>query len=107
MQIHKNKNVPLLWQLSVLIVQFVIYLFINWLDVYLNQKPPISSLDKFFWVVIVPITWLVYMLMSYHYYHYSHKLLRAVLQGLLQTLVSYAIVIASVLAFYTWTGGSF
>ena len=71
---------------------------------YLNQKPPISSLDKFFWVVIVPITWLVYMLMSYHY---SHKLLRAVLQGLLQTLVSYAIVITSVLAFYTWTGSSF
>ena len=104
MQIHKNKNVPLLWQLSVLIVQFVIYLFINWLDVYLNQKPPISSSDKFFWVVIVPITWLVYTLMSYYY---SHKLFRAVLQGLLQTLVSYAIVITSVLAFYTWTGSSF
>ena len=36
MQIQENKNVPLLWQLSVLIVQFLIYLFINWLDVYLN-----------------------------------------------------------------------
>ena len=104
MQIQENKNVPLLWQLSVLIVEFLIYLFINWLDVYLNQKPPISSLDKFFWLVIVPITWFVYMLMSYHY---SHKLFRAVLQGLLQTLVSYAIVITSVLAFYTWIGSSF
>ena len=104
MQIQENKNVPLLWQLSVLIVQLLIYLFINWLDVYLNQKPPISSLDNFFWLVIVPITWFVYMLMSYHY---SHKLFRAVLQGLLQTLVSYAIVITSVLAFYTWIGSSF
>ena len=104
MQKLKNKNVPLLWQLSVLIVQFVIYLFINWLDIYLNQKSPISSSDKFFWSVIVPITWLVYTLMSYHY---SHKLLRAIIQGLLQTLISYAIVITSVLAFYTWTGSSF
>ena len=104
MQIHENKNAPLLWQLSVLIAQFIIYLFINWLGFYLNQTPPISSLDKFFWLVIVPITWLVYMLMSYHY---SHKLLRAAIQGLLQTMVSYAIVLASVLAFYTWNDGSF
>ena len=100
----KRQSVPLLWQLIVIIAQFGIYLFINWLDVYLDQNLPYSALDKFFWWVIVPMTWLIYTSMSYHY---SHKLLRAVLQGLLQTIFSYTIVIASVLFFYTWIGKSF
>ena len=100
----KRYSVPLLLQFIVILTQFGIYLFINWLDVYLNQKPPNSSLDNFFWLVIVPITWLIYTSMSYYY---SHKFLQSIFQGLLQTIFSYTLVIASVLVFYTWIGKSF
>ncbi len=91
----------LLWQLLILITQFAMYLSVNWLDTYLNQPPPISTLDKFFERVVVPLTWLIYTLIAYRY---SHKIVLAVIKGLLQTIVSYALVIGSVLAFYTWIG---
>lgn len=100
----KRYSLPLLLQFIVIIAQFGVYLFINWLDVYLNQKPPNSSLDDFFWLVIVPTTWLIYALISYYY---SHKFLQAIFQGLLQTIFSYVLVITSVLVFYTWIGRSF
>ncbi len=87
------------WQLFILVIQFAIYLSTNWLDVYFNQTPPTSLLDKFFWSALVPITWLTYTLITYYY---SHKILPAILKGLIKTIVSYALVIGSVLGFYTW-----
>ena len=100
----KGDSVPLLVQFIGIIIQGEIYLLISWLDAYFNTSRPISSLDKFFWLVIVPITWFIYALISYKY---SHKLLQAIFQGLFQTIFSYAIVIASILFFYTWIEGSF
>ncbi len=102
MQKHKNKNVPLLLQLVVFLIQLSVFLLIDWLDVRYSQKIPIS--EAAFWSIIIPVTWLVYTLMSYCY---SYNRLSAMLQGLLQTLVSYAVVIAITLFFHQWIGGSF
>lgn len=102
MQIHENKNVPLLLQLVVFLIQLSTFLLMDWLDVRYSQSIPLS--DAAFWSIVIPVTWFVYTLMSYYY---SHQHLRALIQGLLQTLVSYVVVIAIMLFFHQWIGGSF
>lgn len=102
MQKHKNKNVPLLLQLVVFLIQLSIFLLIDWLDVRYARQLPIS--DMLFWSITIPITWLIYTLISYYY---SNNRLNAIVQGLLQTLVSYTIIVAIILFFHQWIGGSF
>lgn len=100
MQAHKN--VPLFLQLLVFVIQLAIFLLIDWLDVRHNYQLPVS--DTLFWSIMIPVTWLIYTLISYYY---SHKRLNAIIQGLLQTLVSYAVIVAIVLFFHQWLGGPF
>ena len=102
--ITKSAYVPWQLQLLVLITQYIIYLSISWLDIYYYQPLTDSLLDKFFWFVLIPLTWLVYTMLSYHY---SQSYWRAAIQSLIQTIVSYVVVIASSLAFFTWIGISF
>ncbi len=97
-----HKNVPLLLQLLIFLIQLSIFLLIDWLDVRYNQQLPIS--DTLFWSITIPIAWLVYTSISYYY---SHNRLSAAIQGLLQTLVSYTVVVAIMLFFHQWIGGSF
>ena len=99
---QRYKNVPFLLQLSIFLIQLAVFLLIDWLDVRHHQQLPIS--DAVFWSVTLPITWLIYTSVSYYY---SHKLLSAMLQGLIQTLVSYTVVVAIMLFFHQWIGGSF
>lgn len=94
--------VPLLTQLLAFSVQLSVFLVINWLHVRHHYRLPIS--DTILWSVLLPITWLIHTLISYHY---SNNRLHAILQSLLQTLVSYMVVVAIMLFFHRWTGGSF
>ena len=89
----------LLWQLLILMIQFAMYLSFSWLNAYSDQPLSVSWLDRLFWSVLIPMTWPAYALVSYHY---SHNIILAIAKGLLQTIVSYAFVIGSSLAFYTW-----
>lgn len=102
--VTKSAYVPWQLQLLALITQYIIYLSISWFDTYYYQPLTDSPLDKLFWFVLIPFTWLVYMLLSYHY---SQSYWRAAIQSLIQTIVSYAVVIVSTLAFFTWIGKSF
>ncbi len=99
---QKHKNVPLLLQLTVFLIQLGVFLIIDWLDVLHNHQ--LFASDALFWSTIIPITWSVYTSISYYY---SQNRLRSIIQGLLQTLVSYAVVIAILLFFHQWIGGSF
>lgn len=99
---QKHKNVPLLLQLTVFLIQLGFFLIIDWLDVLHNHQ--LFASDALFWSIIIPITWSVYTFISYYY---SQNRLRSIIQGLLQTIVSYAVVIAIMLFFHQWIGGSF
>ncbi len=99
--VTKSVYAPWQLQLLVLIAQYIIYLSVSWLDTYYYQPLTSSLLDKLFWFVFIPLTWLVYTLLSYQY---SQNYWRAAVQGLIQTIVSYVLVIGSSLAFYTWIG---
>lgn len=99
---QKHKNVPLLLQLTVFLIQLGFFLIIDWLDVLHNHQ--LFASDALFWSIIILITWSVYTFISYYY---SQDRLRSIIQGLLQTIVSYAVVIAIMLFFHQWIGGSF
>lgn len=99
---QEHKNVPLFSQLLIFLIQLSIFLLIDWLDVRYARQLPIS--DTLFWSITIPITWFICTSISYYY---SQNHLSALIQGLLQTLVSYAIIIAIILFFHQWIGGLF
>ncbi|WP_131669303.1 hypothetical protein [Psychrobacter pygoscelis] len=93
---------PLLPQLYVFLVQLGAFLLIDWLDVRHGYHLPIS--ESLLWWIAIPLTWSLY---SAVLHHYSRRWLNAIIQGLIQTLVSFLVIVAIMLFFHQWIGGTF